>query len=214
LHFVLILSTIVLRMRTKGSNQSNATLFGKTRSRTLNLLFSNPKKSFYIRQISRLISTSVGTTHREIQVLCSLGIINKVTNGKRVNYCVNVNSPIYQELNSLVIKTSGVAGIIKKAINSIEKDITIAFIFGSYAKGEQQSGSDIDILIVGDVQFKEVISKLRQASKSLSKEINPIVYPVEEFVAKVKDKDHFLTSVLKAEKIFLVGGDNELSSMV
>jgi predicted nucleotidyltransferase len=96
----------------------------------------------------------------------------------------------------------------------IIKKIKVAFIFGSVAKSQDERASDIDIMIIGEMSFAEVSSVISTAEKQLQREVNPVVYPLDEFKLKVKYGHHFIKSVLGDEKIFLIGDDNDLEKLV
>ena len=86
--------------------------------------------------------------------------------------------------------------------------IGVCLRFGRAVRGK--ASSDIDLLVVGEVGFNEVVSTLGEAEKRLAREINPTVYPVKEFRAKQKANNHLLSTVIRHEKLFVVGDEHEL----
>jgi predicted nucleotidyltransferase len=110
----------------------------------------------------------------------------------------------------LIVKTAGTGDALRAGLEPLADHIKVAFIYGSMARGEEGSRSDIDLLIVGGVSFADVVVNLQEAQKILGREVNPTVYPLDEFRAKMRAKHHFLTSVLKGPKIYLVGDEDEL----
>ena len=189
-------------------------LFGQTRRSVLALLFGHPSESFYLRQIARLVGgKSTGALQREIRDLTSVGLIRKTSRGKHILYQVNPNNPIFPELRSLIAKTFGTVGVIRDALATLNPRIKIAFIYGSTARQEERPDSDVDLLIIGDVTFIEVVSALQLAQTSLDREINPTVFPIDEFQSKIARNNHFLTSVLGEKKLFVVGDENELAKL-
>ena len=188
-------------------------LFGKTRRAVLALLFSHVDERFYFRQIARILEIGLGALQRELANLSDAGIIRKEFVGRQVFYQANSECPIYMDLKNLVMKTIGVGDILKTALVPLEERINVAFLFGSIAKGTERSDSDIDIIVIGNVTFSEIISAFSPAQKTVRREINPLVYPPEEFRLKMAENHHFLKSVLKRSKYFLIGDERELERL-
>jgi len=190
------------------------TLFGKTRRAILTLLYSHVDESFYLRQLARSAGVGMGAVQRELKALVDAGIISRNAQGHQVYYQANLQSPVFKELKSLVIKTVGVGDVLRTALAPLADRIDAAFIYGSIARGEERKSSDIDVLIVGNVTFAEVTAALNSAQKTIGREINPTVYPLTEFLSKVRTGHHFLNTVLSGEKLFLIGDKDELERMV
>ena len=115
-----------------------------------------------------------------------------------------------KELQSLLLKTVGLVDEINFQLRSIYKNVEFAFIFGSIAKGEELSSSDVDLMIIGDIKLTDMALKLKKMEKKLLREINPVIYSISEFEKKLREKDHFLTSVVEEKKLFLKGKDEYL----
>ena len=155
-------------------------LFGKTRRAVLSLLFTHLGESFYLRQIVRLTNMGLGPVQRELKTLTDAGIINREKSGNQVYFNANEKSPIYSELKTIIVKTSGVADVISKSLAPLAEKIKLAFIYGSFAKGGEGRRSDIDILIVGDASLREVVAALHKAHDILMREINPVTFSEKE----------------------------------
>lgn len=188
-------------------------LFGKARQSVLGLLFGRPEESFYVREIVRATHGGQGAVQRELKRLADAGIIERSQRGRQVYYHANRRCPIFAELQGLVVKTAGVGDVLRAALAPLGDRIHIAFIFGSFASGKPRRTSDVDVLVVGDVTFAEVVSACGPAQKRLAREVNPSVYPQSEFRAKLAAGHHFLASILTAPKIFLIGGERELAGL-
>ncbi len=188
-------------------------LFGKTRQAVLALLYGRADSSFYTKQILDAAKTGRGTVQRELQSLTDAGIITRQTQGRQVYYQANAKCPIFKELQSIVRKTFGIADVIRQSLASVAGKIRLAFIFGSVAWSADNSRSDIDLMVIGEISFGEVSSLLHEAEDKLSREINPVVYPIAEFTKRVKEDHHFVKNVLQGEKIFLIGDDSELGRL-
>ena len=185
-------------------------LFSEYRKRILGLLLLNPNASYHVRELARLTNTAAGTLHKELTKLTVGGILQSKKVGNQVHYSADLACPIYEELASILRKTSGLADVLVEALINVKDQISIAFIFGSVARGEQQSSSDVDVMIIGSLGFGDVIQLLHPAQAILQREINPVVYSIEEFQRRVKNNDSFVNEVLAKPKLFIIGSENEL----
>ena len=190
------------------------TLFGKTRRAVLSVLYSHTDESFYLRQLVRITGVGVGAMQRELKQLTDSGIIRRLRIGRQIFFQANTDCPVFKELRDLVIKTIGVGDVLRSALVPLAERIQIAFIYGSLARGEETRGSDLDVLVVGVLTFAEVVSAISPLQETLSREINPSVYPLKEFKSKVSEGQHFISTVLEAPKIFVIGDNNELEKLV
>lgn len=207
-----ILGTIDPDMGTPSfQDRLSTTLFGKTRQAVLGLLLSRPDESFYLREIIRLTSAGQGTVQRELGRLVGAGIVERSQRGKQVFFQANLRCPIMPELQGIVLKTAGVADVLRHALTSLEPKMACAFVYGSMARGTQRAGSDIDLCVIGDVGFGEVVDCLAPAQEKLAREVNPTVYSREEFSAKLSDGHHFVTGLAKEEKFFVIGDDSDFA---
>lgn len=188
-------------------------LFGHTRGAVLGLLYGHTDKSFYIRQLARDTGISTGALQRELEQLAEIGLISRAKMGNQVFYQANAGSPVFQEIRSLVAKTVGVIGALRSALAPLASRIRVSFVFGSVARHEEISSSDIDLMIIGDTTFDEVLRAISSTQTTLAREINPSVYSPAEFKAKLKKGNHFLTSIMKSEKMFVIGTEDEFRKL-
>jgi len=201
-------------MDTKDPNPNlAASLFGKTRLAVLSLLFSHTDESFYLRQLARTAGVGLGALQRELKQLSDAGFIRRREEGRQVYFQANPDCPIFPELKNLVRKTSGVADVLRSALAPLADRIQVAWIYGSLARGEERRQSDVDILVVGRVKFSEIAAALGPAQHTLRREVNPTVYPPGEFRSKLKENHHFLNTVWKGKKLFLIGDEHELAHL-
>src|SRR3972149_3960894 len=191
------------------------TLLGsRLRAKVLGWLFSHPDERYFVRQLTALVKEDSTNVSRELARLEKTGILVTTTEGKQKYYQANRQSPIFNELHGLILKTVGVADIIKKALEPRMADIKLAFIFGSVAKRAENRFSDIDLLVVGDITFGEVVDLISTAEGALNRELNPVVYKLAEFNKRVSENHYFIRDILSGDKIFVVGDENELKSLV
>lgn len=188
-------------------------LFNKTRRGLLALLYGRADETFYVNQIVRSLGSGSGAVQRELRLMTEAGIVLRTRTGNMVYYQANDKCPIFNELKNIVRKTFGVAGVIKQSLETVAHKIRTAFIFGSVARSTDGRASDIDLIIIGEITFEEVVSSISQAQEMLLREINPVVYPVAEFRKRVAEKHHFVTNVLAGDKIFIIGDEYELGRL-
>ncbi|MBU0652175.1 MAG: nucleotidyltransferase domain-containing protein [Proteobacteria bacterium] len=177
-----------------------------------NLFGIAPDSALYMREIERRTGFAIGTVQTELKKLQRLDIISGVRDGNRVYYRANTAHPVYPEIRALVLKTSGLADVIVNALGN-ETDIRVAFVFGSFARQEEKAGSDVDLMVVGDIGLRKLTGLLMDVSGKIGREINPHVFSEKEFIKRKKDQDHFLNQVLEAPKTFIIGTENELAEM-
>jgi len=185
----------------------------KARVEVLKLFLFNPENSFYQRQISALTHQSIRGVQREVEKLQKLGLIGKSIQGNRIYYKVNRDCPIFEEMKRIFFKSEGIAEIIKGSLAKSDS-IKIAFIYGSYAKNQESLLSDIDLLVIGSITSREVSTLLSRSKKELNREINYAIFNLQEFKKRIKQENHFLNTVLKEKKIFIIGNENELERVV
>jgi predicted nucleotidyltransferase len=190
----------------------NELFSSKTRVEVLRLFLFNPDNSFYQRQISHLTNQPIRGVQREVDKLCKIALLEKSIQGNRVYYKVNRNNPIFEDLKNIFFKCAGIAEALKENLQS--RKIDFCFIYGSYAKGEENLLSDIDLMIIGDISSREISSILSKLKTKIGREINYAVFSSIEFVNKVRQKDHFINSVLQDKKIFIVGTEDELKGFI
>jgi len=187
-------------------------LLPKVRRDVLALLFSRPDEAFYQREIVRATGGGKGAVERELRALAKAAIVLREKRGNLTYYRANRDCPIFPELQGLMLKTVGLADVLRESLAGV-KGIHLAFIFGSMPKGTFDSRSDVDLLIVADASFADISGALRSAEDRLNREITPTVYSPEEFAQKLKAKHHFLTRIVEEPKIMLIGNEDDLGRM-
>jgi predicted nucleotidyltransferase len=185
-------------------------LFGRNRGRVLGLLFGNSDQSYYLRQIAAAVGIRPGTIAPELALLTDLGLLVSKRVGNQVFYRANQESPVFPELKTLVAKTVGVFQLLRSALEPLSDRIQLAFVYGSLAKREETAQSDVDLMVVGQVELDEVLARLQAVEKQIQRPINPTVYSSEDFQTKLASGSHFVTSILRGPKVFIVEDENEL----
>ena len=185
-------------------------LFSEYRRRVLGLLLLHPDERYHVREIARLTDTTAGTLHRELSKLAKANVLLRQLSGNQVYYQANRNCPIYPELTSILKKTSGLVDVLFDFLAPLAEKIEVAFVFGSVAKGTENLGSDIDVLVIGDIDFTEIVTALYPAQISLGREINPKIYSRELWKTSLQKQEPFIQEILNHPKLFIMGAENDL----
>lgn len=185
-------------------------LFGQGRRSILALLYGHTDERFYLREIARRAGTGIGATQSELRQLTDAGLIHRVRRGHQVYYQANRKNPIFAELKSILAKTSGMRDVLNEGLAPLADRVKLAFVYGSVARGEETESSDVDLMVVGEASFAEVVSTLSGIESKLGREVNPTVYGPREFREKLAAKNHFLSTVAKEKKLFVIGDEREL----
>lgn len=186
-------------------------LFSKTQRKILGLLFGHPDKSFYSKEIFRFAGIGIGTVHRELDKLSTVGLLTIEHIGNQKHYRANEKSPIFEELKGIVQKTFGLADVLRKVLADHRDEISLAFIYGSVAKGTDRASSDIDVLIIsGQLSYSEVLALFTVVESKLGRTVSPTIYKDEEFRNKLASDNNFVKRVIQQPKIFLIGTDDDI----
>ena len=196
------------------SSSLGEALFTKTQQRVLGLLFGNPERSYYTNEIVRFAEAGIGTVQRELQRLESAGLITSRKIGNQKHYQANRAAAIFEELHGIVIKTVGLADVLRKSVQTLQERVDLAFIFGSVAQGKERITSDVDVMVIGDASFEDVVQALYSTREALRREVNPVVMSMSEFSRKVLQGDRFVSRIVNEPKIFLKGGSDDLGKLV
>lgn len=187
-----------------------ALLFGAYRRDVLARLLLHPEASLHVRELARALGKPPGTLLRELNALAAAGVLARRRVGNQVHFQADPASPIYEELRGILKKTVGVADVLREALAPLGGKLRAAFVYGSVARGDERAHSDLDVMVVGEASFGDVVAALAPAQESLRREVNPNVYPALEFRKKLAAGDPFLKRVLAERKIFIVGGADDL----
>jgi predicted nucleotidyltransferase len=181
----------------------------KIRQDLLTLFFTNPSQRYYLRELQRILGYSAGSIRRELLRFQKDDLFNTQKVANLLYYSLNTKHPLYKELKSIVSKTVGVEGSLRKTLSSFKK-IKIVFIYGSFATRREKAASDIDLMIIGEPNTSRLNEKIIELEKGLKREINPTIYSLKEYKAKKKAKSGFILDILKNPKIMLIGNENDI----
>ena len=190
-----------------------AALFGAVRRRVLGLLFRDHERDFYQREIVESVGCGSGAVQRELKQLADAGLITRTERGRMVFYQANRESPVFEELRGLVMKTSGLAEVLREALEPVRDQIAVAFIYGSMAAGTDDALSDVDLMIIGDLTLRSISGPLLGVQDAIHREINPVVWSADDLRERLSVGHHFATAVMRGPKVFLMGDEDELRAV-
>lgn len=186
-------------------------LFSGLQQRLLAVLFGQPDRSFYGNELLRLTGTGRGALQRELEKLVSADLVTVTPVGNQKHYQANAAAPIFAELRGIVMKTLGLADVLRTALNAVADRIELAFVFGSVAKGTDIATSDIDLMVVTEtLTYADLFEGLAAAEQVLGRKVNPTLYTSAALAEKVRTENSFVLRVLSQPKIFLIGAEDEL----
>ncbi|MRR51943.1 MAG: nucleotidyltransferase domain-containing protein [Rhodocyclaceae bacterium] len=188
-------------------------LFGAYRQRALTQLLLHPESSYHVRELARLTDIPPGTLHKELARLAEVGLLLREKQGNQVRYQANRDCPVFAELAGLLRKTGGLVGVLAEALQGLSPPPQLALVFGSLARGEENPGSDIDLLLIAECSFGDAVKALHPAQEILQREINPVLLTAAEFARRVAAKDAFLCNILANPQLFVIGSANDLGKL-
>lgn len=177
------------------------------------MLLLQPQRHLHVREIARLTGTVAGTMNKELDRLHKAGLLEKHRVGNQLQFCANLQHPVFPELSALLRKTIGLADVLSLALTPVAQRIAVAFVFGSVARSSDVAESDVDVIIIGRVDFGEAVNLLYEAQTTLHREVNPKIFSVEAWLTKVSEKSSFVLDVLSKPKLFLIGTQHDLDQL-
>lgn len=188
-------------------------LFAKVQQRVLGVLFGNPGRSFYANEVIGLARSGTGAVQRELARLETSGLVTVARVGKQKHYQANVESPVFEELRGLVLKTFALTDVLREALKPVASRIRAAFVYGSIAKGSDTATSDIDLMVITDrLTYRDLFVALEAASERLGRKVAPTIYTPKELAKRLKQDNSFVTRVLAQPKLWLIGDERALAA--
>ena len=181
-------------------------LFSRTQQRVLGVLYGSPERSFFATEIFERAGSGRGTVQRELERLVDSGLVLLSPVGNQKHYRANREAPIFAELRSIILKTSGLAEPLRDALSPLAKKIELALVYGSVARGEAHAGSDVDLLVVArELTLEQLYSRLARAEETIGRTIRPTLLTPAEFMRRHADHNPFLRKILSGDTIALIG---------
>ena len=184
-------------------------LFSSTRAELLSLFFNNPDEKFYLREIARHINKDAAGIKRELDTLVKIGLLGVEKRGVQKYYFADKTSPIFSEMKGLIFKTTGIQGSIKAVLSRL-KGVQAAFIYGSYAKGAEKEDSNINLMVIGQVNITELNDVVMGLEEKMKREIDYLAFDEQEYRKRKDAKDPFIREIVKGKKIFLLGKEDDI----
>ncbi|NZA27791.1 nucleotidyltransferase domain-containing protein [Luteimonas sp. SJ-92] len=185
-------------------------LFGQARQAVLAVLLLQPEASFHLRELARLTGSHAGTLGRELDKLVAAGLVLRREQGNQVRYQADRASALYGELAAMFRKTHGAVPVLREALAPLAPALKAAWIFGSVARGAEVAGSDVDLFVIGEAGFADVVRAIHPAQAELGREINPVVYSATEFRRKLAAGDAFARQLLDGPKLMVIGDKDDI----
>lgn len=189
-------------------------LFPEVRTHILAATLNQPEKIWFLSELAAYLQTQPSSLQREISALANAGILRQWRDGRRLYFKAEAMSPVFSELKGLFEKTIGIVPFLQKELESHADTVRVAFVYGSIARSEEHSESDIDLLVIGSLGLADLLPALRSAEHRLGRAVNPSVYSVDEFQSNARKHEHYLTAVLEGKKEFLKGNQHELEAIL
>ena len=184
-------------------------LFTRTQQRVLGLLFGQPDREFGTVELIKLAGSGRGTVQRELVRLAASGLVTGTRLGQQKRYRANRESPIFDELRSIIEKLAGVPQVLEAALAPLRDRIHFAALYGSVAKHADSAASDIDVLVVSDVlTLEQVFEALAPAERRLGRRISPTLFTSDEYRRRKRSKQPFLSKVLSGKHVVLIGSED------
>ncbi len=177
----------------------------RLRAKVLAWLFAHPDEQYYVRQLQSLIGGDPTNISRELARLEEIGVLTCQKEGRQKYYRANRGCPIYEELHGMVLKTEGLADVLREALESLQGKIDLCFVYGSHARGEATARSDVDLLVVGDLDEMDLHGTLSRAEERLHRTINYTLLSRREFRLRRGEQGGFIARILTAPRIKLIG---------
>jgi predicted nucleotidyltransferase len=188
-------------------------LFPKTRQVVLAAVYLDPKREWYLSDLARHLKVQPSSLQRELANLVAAGILRRREDGNRAYYSAETENPIFGDLRGLLLKSAGLKDVLAECLEPFRDRIAVAFVYGSFARGEEQARSDVDLMVIGRVGLADLAPALKDAEGTLLRPVNPSTYSPEEVAEKLAAGHHFLTTVMSAEKLFVLGAEDDLAGL-
>jgi predicted nucleotidyltransferase len=181
----------------------------KVRVKLLTHFFSHPEEQFYARSLARQVAEHYNAVWQELNNLERVGLLVSERDANVKYYRLDPDFPIYEELKRIILKTSGLGQPVREALGHLGT-VEWAFIYGSVAAGEEDSLSDVDLMLVGEVDLLALSAVIARLEDQLGREINYLVLSRAELAQRLADGDPFINNVLADPKVMLIGDEDAL----
>jgi predicted nucleotidyltransferase len=188
-------------------------LFPRTRQQILAATLLQPQRWWYLSDLARHLGVSPSSLQRELSRLIAAGVLEQRREGGRVYFRPDANCPVLEELTGIAVKTTGLVDVLRDALRPYRDRILAAFVFGSVARGDVRSTSDVDLLVVGQTGLADLAPALRKIERRIGRAVNPTVYTPRELADKLAKRHHFVSTVWDSPKLMIMGTEHDLEAI-
>lgn len=185
-----------------------------SRQRILAATVLQPEREWYVSDLASHLAVRPSSLQRDLARLAEGGVLRRRRDGNRVYFKADPDCPIFPELRQILAKTVGLVDVLREVLAPFATSIHCAFVYGSVARLEEVTESDVDLILIGNVGLAEIAAPLRTARERLARQVNPSVYSATEFAKKARSGHHFITKVLAREKLFVIGSEHDLDEII
>lgn len=186
-------------------------LASRVKAEVFRLLFGVDPLELHVRELARRARLNDATVRQELKRLKRVGIVGARRDGNRTYFRAVLDHPLYPDIRSLVLKTSGLVEVLRQPLT--DPRVQVAFVFGSLAADEEKAHSDVDLMVIGRITLRALSQRLAGVETKVGREVNPHILTREEFARRKRSGDHFLTNVMRAPRLFVVGDEHELERL-
>ena len=190
-------------------------LFTPAQQKLLGLLFVRVNEGFHLNEIMRQTGLGSASAQRELKRLHESGLIVSERIGNVRQFRPNKESPVYEELTSIVRKTFGLLSVLHSTLGPLRKSLNVAFVYGKTAREQEATPDAVELLLIGEnTTYGELLSRMPVAERLLRRKINPNLYSLPDFKRRVREQQGFILNVLEERKMFVLGDETDLDRIV
>ena len=190
-------------------------LFTPAQQKLLGLLFVRVDEGFHLNEIMRQTGLGSASAQRELRRLHEAGLILSERIGNVRQFRPNKNSPVYEELASIVKKTFGLLSVLHSTLAPMRRSLNVAFVYGKTARENEAATDAVELLLIGEnTTYGELLNRLPVAERLLRRKINPNLYSLPDFKRRVREGQGFILNMLADRKVFVLGDETDLDEIV
>jgi predicted nucleotidyltransferase len=178
-------------------------LRSKTRQRLLTYYFINPRARHHLRDLAERLGVDPSNLSKELRRLERDGLVKSEVNGRQKYFQLNREYPLYTEIRGIVEKTIGAGPLLARSLKTVE-GVQEAYLYGSFARNQQDTASDIDVLVIGAPKAEALARAIETLERRLGRDVNYTILTRKEFQSRRARKDAFLEEVWRNKRVPLV----------
>jgi DNA-binding transcriptional ArsR family regulator len=187
-------------------------LVSQTRLKLITTLFYFPKEIYYVRQLVRLLDEEINSVRRELDNLKKANIVESEWRGNRLYYWANSASPLFPELLTIANKSTGLGFKLQSKNNGLGQIKLLMYSY-KFISGQRKNPDDIDLIIVGDVSYKEIENNMKQEEEIRKHEINYMIMDKSELELRIQKRDQFIVDFFLDCPMVIIGSPQDISNI-